>query len=271
MVTINQNGLVPVAAVHPRIMGSHDKVSQFQTAVRNSIGTQADRKALHAQFEGWLLDLKALTLMAFRYREQHDFFNQVTNPFNHTKNCPATATPEQQFQYHNNLVDTALRFEIDTFHIVTSTLLDRIARIFPTYFGEKAVAANTHEAFWKGVKHRPDITYLPPHLASEAKWLQDNVDWFRNRLLIHPEGYEREGFHIRGLKSKRRENVRSFVRARVEVNGRIQEIDKESHTLEQIVEHLCQYVEAVIDVLDQNAQASVLVDPTRPRPERLDV
>jgi hypothetical protein len=30
----------------------------------------------------------------------------------------------------------------------------------------------------------------------------NQVDWFRNRVVIHPERYERDGFHMRGLKSK---------------------------------------------------------------------
>jgi hypothetical protein len=61
---------------------------------------------------------------------------------------------------------TAMRLELETFHIYTSTLLDCVARIFRTYFGEKdAITANTHEAFWKAAKHRHDITYLTAELA----------------------------------------------------------------------------------------------------------
>jgi hypothetical protein len=270
MVTINQDGLVPVAVVHPRVMQAHEKVRDFQQRVRSSVGTQADRDALYRQLEGWLHDLKMLTLIAFRYREQHDFFNRTFNQFDESDDCPAGATPEQQFQHANNLVMTGMRLELETFHIYTSTLMDRVARIYPTYFGEKnAVVANTDESFWKQAKHRPDITYLTPELKADAKWLQDKVDWFRNRVLIHPEGYEREGFHMRGLKSKATENVRTFARARKEVNGEVKEVDHESQTLEAVVERLCQYVERVIDILDKNAAASVLLDSTRPRPERI--
>lgn len=81
-------------------------------------------------------------------------------------------------------------------------------------------------------------------------------------MVIHPEGYERDGFHIRGLKSKARGTVRTFARARKEVKGVMKEVDQESQTLEAIVERLCQYVERVIDVLDNNCEASVLYDRT---------
>lgn len=90
-------------------------------------------------------------------------------------------------------------------------------------------------------------------------------------MVIHPEGYERDGFHMRGLKSKARGTVRTFARARKEVKGVMKEVDQESQTLEAIVERLCQYVERVIDVLDNNCEASVLYDRTRPRPERIDI
>ena len=49
----------------------------------------------------------------------------------------------------------------------------------------------------------------------------------------------------------------------------MQEVDKESKTLEEIIEHLCAYVEGVIEVLDQNHAISILEDPSRPRPERI--
>jgi len=44
----------------------------------------------------------------------------------------------------------------------------------------------------------------------------------------------------------------------------------EAVALVAIVERLCQYVERVIDVLDNNCETSVLYDRTRPRPERID-
>jgi hypothetical protein len=56
------------------------------------------------------MTLKMLKLFAFRYREQHDFFN--FNPFDESEDCPAGATPEQQFQHANIVVrrrrDTAV-------------------------------------------------------------------------------------------------------------------------------------------------------------------
>ena len=53
------------------------------------------------------------------------------------------------------MILTAVRMDLETFHMYTSTLLDRIVRNFATYFGEKnAVKTNTHEKFWKQVKHR---------------------------------------------------------------------------------------------------------------------
>lgn len=78
----------------------------------------------------------------------------------------------------------------------------------------KAIEANNHEAFWKQAKCRTDITYLPADLKAEANWLQNNVDWYRNRMIVHPEGFERDGYHIKGLKSKATENIRMFIRAR---------------------------------------------------------
>jgi len=54
---------------------------------------------------------------------------------NRTHEQRAEATPEstlraeQQFQHANNLVMTAMRLELEIFHIYTSTLMDRIARI----------------------------------------------------------------------------------------------------------------------------------------------
>ncbi len=105
-------------------------------------------------------------------------------------------------------------------------------------------------------------------MKTDAKWLQDKVDWFRNRVVIHPEGYERDGFHMRGLKSKARGTVRTFARARKEVKGVMKEVDQESQTLEAIVERLCQYVERVIDVLDNNCEASFCTTaPVRGRSE----
>jgi hypothetical protein len=87
------------------------------------------------------------------------------------------AADEQKFQYANNLVITAVRMDLETFHIYISTLLDRIVRIFPVFSREKnAIKTNTHEKLWKQVKHRPDITYLTPTLTTEANWLQNSVD-----------------------------------------------------------------------------------------------
>lgn len=81
----------PESSRRPRAP-SHDagarEVRDFQQRVRGSIGTQADRNALYEQLEGWLHDLKVLTLIAFRYREQHDFFNRVFNPFDVSEGCP---------------------------------------------------------------------------------------------------------------------------------------------------------------------------------------
>ena len=88
MVTINQDGIVLVAPVHPRVIQTHEKVRDFQQRVRGSIGAQADRNAIYKQLEGWLHDLKALTLIAFRYKGQHDFFNKATNPFDSSDACP---------------------------------------------------------------------------------------------------------------------------------------------------------------------------------------
>jgi len=270
MVTISQDGIVPVAPVHPRVMQTHEKVRDFQQRVRGCIGAQVDRNAIYEQLEGWLHDLKALTLIAFRYKKQHDFFNKATNPFDPSDACPPDATPEQQFQFENNLVLTAMRVEIETFHVYASTLLDRIARIYVTYFGPtKAINANSHDAFWNSAKHHPHVTYLRPELKTEANWLQNHVDWYRNRVLVHPEGYERDGFHMKGIKSQGKENVRSFIRARVEENGVVKEVDQASETLEAIIDHLCQYLDGVVDVLDNNHADSVLYDDTRPRPERL--
>jgi len=271
MVTINQDGLVPVAPVHPRVMATFEKVKQFQLAVDNCTGALADRKALFSQLEGWLHDLKALTLLAFEYREQHDFLNKVDNPFDESDTCPPGATPEQEFQYENNLVLTAMRVKMEMFHIYTSTLLDRVTRIFGEYFvGSKAINAKSHEAFWKQVKNRPDITYLPSALRTEANWLQNNVDWYRNRVIVHPEGFEKEGFHVKGLKSKAKENIRMFIRARVvDADGNVTEEDRASETLEVIIDHLCRYIEGVIDILDANHADSILEDQARPRPERI--
>jgi hypothetical protein len=89
--------------------------------------------------------------------------------------------------------------------------------------------------------------------------------------VIHPEGYEREGFHMRGLKNKAGETVRTFTRARKEIDGVTKEIDQESQTLEAVVDRVCQYVERVIDILDNNAEASVLLHENRPRPERIKI
>jgi hypothetical protein len=107
MVFINQDGIVPVEVVHPRVMATHEKVREFQQAVRVSVGPQTDRDTIYRQFEGWLHDLKFLTLIAFRYKAQHDFFNRISNPFDEADDCPADATDEQKFQYANNLVITA--------------------------------------------------------------------------------------------------------------------------------------------------------------------
>lgn len=270
MVTINQDGLVPVAAVHPRVMATFKKVKEFQLAVRQSTGAQDDRRALYTQFEGWLHDLKVLTLVAYRYREQHDWMNKVDNPFEGTDECPADATPEQRFRYENNLVATAMRLELETFHVYTSTLLDRVARIFGVYFvPAKAVQARTHEALLKVGKRNTAATYITPTLMSHANWLQDNVDSFRNRAIIHPEGHEKDGYFMKGLKSRSRENIRAFIRARKEFNGVITEMDRVSETMEAIVDRLCAYVDAVIDALGQHYVDSILEDPTGPRPERV--
>ena len=76
---------------------------------------------------------------------------------------------------------------------------------------------------------------------------------------------------MRGVKSGVKETLRTFMRANIEVNGQMREVDKESKTLEEIIEHLCRYVEGIVDVLDQQHAASVLEDPSRPRPERIKI
>ena len=52
------------------------------------------------------------------------------------------------------------------------------------------------------------------HMGCErvANWLQNRVDRYRNRILIHQEGCERDGFHMKGIKSQGKENARSFIR-----------------------------------------------------------
>ena len=61
-----------------------------------------------------------------------------------------------------------------------------------------------------------------------------------------------------------------FIRARViDANGNVKEEDRASETLEVIIEHLCRYVDGVIDVLEASHAASVLEDPERLRPERI--
>ena len=137
MVTINQDGVVLIAAVHPRLMQAFERVKELQNAIDRSTGAEADRQALHRQLEGWLHELKYLTLVAFRYWQDHIFFDLANNPFDESEDCPADATVEQQFQHANDLTITAVRLDIETFHVFTSTILDRIVRIFPVYFGKK--------------------------------------------------------------------------------------------------------------------------------------
>jgi hypothetical protein len=63
-----------------------------------------------------------------------------------------------------------------------------------------------------------------------------------------------------------------FIRARVpDANGNVKEVDRASETLEVIIDHLCRYINSVIDVLDANHANSILEDPSRPRPERISI
>ena len=63
------------------------------------------------------------------------------------------------------------------------------------------------------------------------------------------------------------ENLRLFARRTGDESNDFEDADHESQTLEQIVAHLVAYVGGIIDVLDANVDRSVLMDPTRPRPE----
>jgi hypothetical protein len=76
---------------------------------------------------------------------------------------------------------------------------------------------------------------------------------------------------MKGIKSQGTENVRSFIRARIEEGGVVKEVDKASETLEAVIEHVCRYVDGIIDVLDGNHADSVLYDNTRARPERIKI
>lgn len=220
--------------------------------------------------------MKMLSLTAFEYKEQHDFYDLLcwNGYFNVQPQCPESVTPRQRFLYENNLVMTAVRREIEAFHLYASILLDRIPRIYAAYFGpDKSLGLKlNHEKFWKEYKYRSaQVPYITSELATEAAWLQENMDWYRNRVITHPEGYEDAGYVFRGVKNKAKENLRLFLRKKGDESSNFQDQDHESATLEEIVPRLVAYVGGVIDTLDKHVADSVLVDRSRPRPERIRV
>jgi hypothetical protein len=268
------SGLVPVQPVQPEIRALFDKVKDFQARVRGSRGTQADRDRIYRLLEGWLYELKMLSLIAYDYKEQHDFYNALCmkawfTPDGERVPIPDNATERHRFQHANNLTLTALRREIETFHLYTSILLDRIPRILPAYFGdEKSLGNVTHDKFWKDYKRRAErVPFITEQLQKDGNWLQDEMDWYRNRVITHPEGYEKEGFIQRGMKNRPNENLRLFARRPGDASTNFKDTDRESATLEEIVPRLVSYVGGFIDLLDEHAAQSVLLDPSRPRPE----
>jgi hypothetical protein len=87
-----------------------------------------------------------------------------------------------------------MRLELETFHIYTSTLMDRVARIYPTYFGEKnAVVANTDESFWKQAKHRRDIRRSPTRIGHHVshRWDRSHAVNRQERVIASKSGVAR--------------------------------------------------------------------------------
>jgi hypothetical protein len=265
-------GLQKVEPLQPAVRALFDKVKDFQARVRNGAGAAADRARVYERVDGWLIELKMLSLIAYEYKERHDFYDVLcwNGYFGVEPLCPEGVDARERCLFENNLVMTSVRREIESFHLYASILLNKIPRIFPAYFGQdRAVGSKlNHEKLWREYRQRGHVVpYLTPEVAAEAAWLQNHMDWFRNRVITHPEGYEDEGFVFRGLKNRKNENVRLFLRKNGDASTNFQDQDRESATLEEIVPHLVAYVAGIIDSLDDHAAESILTNPSPNRPE----
>lgn len=255
----SETGLLPVEPLHPPLIAVHQRLYELKQRVRQSEGAVQARERAVASLNRCLYELKKIVLIAFRYREQHDFYNLVAAWPNSP--CPPHATTEQRFQYDNNLVVSGLRLEIESYHLWVSILLDRLVRLFPVFFEGATISATTHDKFWATAKKQQHVVPLIPETVRlEAEWLQEEMDTYRNRVITHAEGLERDGFHRHGVYNRTGENARIFVATSDEPD----KIRKESRTLEEITSHLTAYVTGLADVLEANLHLSVVTLKQQP-------
>ena len=86
-----------------------------------------------------------------------------------------------------------MRVKMETFHVYTSTLLDRIARHLPSILRPIEGDRREQPRGLLEAGEAPEGHYvLAAAVENRGDWLQNNVDWYRNRVIIHPEGL-REG------------------------------------------------------------------------------
>ena len=121
--------IVSVEPLQPTMWALFDKVKDFQTKVRNSTGSETDRELIFNRLECWLIELKMLSLTAYQYKEQHDFYDKLCwNGFLKESRFVPNPRPLASASFREQSRDDRLRREIEAFHWYASILLDGIPR-----------------------------------------------------------------------------------------------------------------------------------------------
>jgi hypothetical protein len=244
--------IVLVEPVWPLMARVHGELEEF----RLKLGVAPEAEGLRRRVDGCLFTTKTLTLIAYRYARQHDFFNRVRNPFRSAEEPRPASDTEHGFQVDHGLVLTGLSLEIESFHLFASILLDRLARLAGHYFKAEVLIGvpGNHDKFIPMLK-QPGAPFSP-ELVAEAEWLQKHVDAFRNRVIAHPEEYEeKQGYVGRGVKNPLDGNARVFRRKPHDPEG---SADLQTMGIEEICRRLALYVAELTETLAKRSDLSVV-------------
>ena len=244
--------------MYPRLLRLHSLVTTF----RDEIGPvpvdpprEPLREDLVARLNGWLYELKLIAIVIYRYEQDNAFFH--ANLLSEAHEAPVDAPTEHKFQYENNLVISALILDIQTFHLFTSTLLDKVARFLSCYYaGTLAGKFRKHDTLWNKLRDQAKYTFISNEARHEAKWLQDRADYFRNRAIVHPDAFEEHRLRP-GIRSRQGENI-SRLYIGLDVAGGAAAMEAEAEAVNDIFHHLVLYVYEMVTICRKTRQLSSL-------------
>ena len=247
------------APLYPRLLHLHGLVTEFRDEIGSAAidpSREAPRQDLVSRLNGWLYGLKLLAVVVYRYEQDNAFLHG--DLLNRAKEAPANASAEYKFQYENNLLLSALILDIQTFHLFTSILLDKVARFISHYYtGTLAGKFRKHDKLWNELKDETKYAFISEEARNEARWLKKKADYFRNQAITHPEGFEEQQLRT-GIGSRPGENIaRLYIGT--DVAGGASAMKMEAEAVGDIFNHLVLYMHEMVTICRKTRQLSVLL------------